>query len=204
VLFAEQTVHAHVHLRWALGNEDPQPIPPRCLSPLRGNTYFETVSGMTAVGPAGFKRATGVAAGREGMILQVDGDVIPGIYRAALTDDLALLLAGLLDTEGDLPFAVLRDTRESHLYPLDETDIGFVRRFADVVEAESVDHVLQALEGKSFGEEIWKQLAAAAFVLLLIEILLTRCEFEERTGPSASFREQLERVRTAGERHTGT
>lgn len=216
VEYREENGGAYVRLLWARGSENAEPIPARCLSPLRGNSFFSTIGGMTAVGPEGQKRTAVLTAGKEGLVLKVEGDVIPGIYRVAGPEDLTPILGGLLDSEGDLPFSVLRDVRESRLLPLDETDIAFVRRYADVVEAESIDHVRQALEGKSFGEEIWKQLALAAFALLLVEILLTRwiashrgtgmtadVEFEERTGPSASFRQQLEQVRNATNRRAG-
>jgi hypothetical protein len=67
--------------------------------------------------------------------------------------------------------------------------------------------VLQALEGKAFGQELWRPLALGALLLAVCEVLLARwialrrrtgldekVSFEERAAPSASFREQLSRV----------
>jgi hypothetical protein len=67
---------------------------------------------------------------------------------------------------------------------------------------------MEILTGKSFGEELWKPLAVAAFCFLLIESALARwiaasrrsgteerIRFEAKGGPSESFRRQLDAIR---------
>jgi hypothetical protein len=141
-------------------------------------------------------------------LLRVAGAVVPGLYRVAIPEELKPVLGWLGDTEGHIPFTIARGIEESMLVSLTEADYGFIGQFCDIVQANSVEDVASVLSGKTFGNEIWRILALAAFALLLVEIALTRwiallrqtgsersVEFEAQAAPSVTFREQLRKMR---------
>lgn len=91
---------------------------------------------------------------------------------------------------------------------LSAEDYAFLKPHVSLSEAQALEDVEKALGGKAFGEEIWRQLAVAALVMVFLEIMLTRwiayrrqtgreteVEFESRQAPSVSFREQLRAMR---------
>ena len=73
---------------------------------------------------------------------------------------------------------------------------------------ETPEDVIQILNGKSFGEELWKYLAVAALAFLLLEVGLSRwiatsrqmaqdqrIKFENSDAPGQDFQRQLKRVK---------
>ncbi|MCX7590106.1 MAG: hypothetical protein N2255_00610, partial [Kiritimatiellae bacterium] len=107
-----------------------------------------------------------------------------------------------------VPFTVWRDTLESRLHMLTARDFETVRRHVDLLEAESLDHLRAAIQGRTFGQELWRYLAVATLILVVVEIVLTRwiaihrrtgsepeVSFEDRNRPPPAFYRALEKVR---------
>ncbi|RYD34557.1 MAG: hypothetical protein EOP86_10685 [Verrucomicrobiaceae bacterium] len=149
---------------------------------------------------------------RAGLVARIGGGVTPGLYRLSVPKESAESCAGLLAEDGTIPFSVESDISESRLTPLGASEMDWLRKQLGIVETSSMEEVMAALTGKKFGEELWKYLAVGALFLILAETALSRwialsrrsgqeetVDFEPRGGPSASFQEQLRRVReTAG------
>ena len=107
-----------------------------------------------------------------------------------------------------IPMVVSRDVAESRLETLTEDDRALIEKHIDVVEVRNREDVLAVLNGKGFGEELWKLLAVAAFFLLIFEIALARwisksrragedvsIDFEHRGDPNKGFMDQLTRMK---------
>ncbi|MCL1888846.1 MAG: hypothetical protein FWF96_08270, partial [Kiritimatiellaeota bacterium] len=84
---------------------------------------------------------------------------------------------------------------------------GWYKKYIDLMPAQSLDDLQRAVKGNAFGRELWRTLAIAMFLFLVAEIALTRwiamqrktgeegrVAFDESMQPSASFREQVEKL----------
>jgi len=106
-----------------------------------------------------------------------------------------------------IPFTVKRNPDESRLAQLSSADFTFLKNFVSIVDTDTVENVLKILNGSSFGKELWKNLAIGAFLILLIEIALSRwiarerrtgeeitIDFESNHAPTDGFKKQLSKV----------
>lgn len=177
--------------------------------PKAGKVELDTTIRTEAVAPDGTTRSAGIRVKSEAVVARVDGGVIPGLYMLKLPALLKPALGWLASPDGSaIPFTVKQGVDESRLAGLTETDHVYIRQFGDFLRADSPEDAASAIAGKAFGREIWRSLAFPAFLLLLIEILLTRwiavrrrtgsereVDFESQQAPSATFREQLRALR---------
>ena len=162
----------------------------------------------TALSPRGRKLAATISGTTDGIVAKIKGAGEAGLYRLTMSRRVRAAVPELLTRDGKLPFTMTRDGAESHMTALDDSDIGSVKKEVRLLEPDSVEQVLQILEGKPYGEELWRFFAIGAFVLLLCELALTRwiaatrktgshetVDFAAKKGYSPSFREQLARFK---------
>ena len=157
------------------------------------------------IDPQGVTRDAYLTVGKRGKMINIDGSAIPGMYQLKIPKSAA---AHLGTAGGTIPVVVSRDIRESRSASLTEDDRSLIEKHLAVVDVRNSDDVLAVLSGKGFGEELWKLLAIAAFVLLIAEIALSgwisksrmtgedlSVNFENRGDPNKSFVDQLNRIK---------
>ncbi len=147
----------------------------------------------------------------DGLSLHVKANLEPGVYKATIIESLTDLLKPYCNPEGTIPFVVRAGIAESDLRPAPPESLTFLRRFIELDVATKPDEIATALRGKRFGREIWRSLASAALLFLLLELLLSRwiaiqrrtgqeetIKFEKAGGAPEPFQKQLEILRKRG------
>jgi hypothetical protein len=186
-----------------------QEIPSAFLSPERKGEK-KTAKGIetTVQGPAKQALTGYYVSDQNGAVaLRIDDNLVPGLYVAEVPRQVKKSLVPLLGEDGKIHFSVKIDGEESRLEPLTPEDSLMIASYLNFLEAGSAEDVLRALRGKAFGRELWRNLAIAALVLVLLEVLLTRwisiqrragepstVIFEKSTRPSSEFSAQLDNL----------
>jgi hypothetical protein len=199
-----------IHLNFSGPGLTSQPIPSEWLSPHPVGGQKHQAAGIeTRISGPSKRTLIGryFASGDGTMALRIDQNLVPGLYSANVPDSLRETAKSMLSPEGKFVFGVTVDGEESRLAPLSLEETEFIAGYLNFLPAGSVADVLSAFVGKSFGREIWRSLALAAFVLLLLEVELTRwiamqrrageeetVTFEDANLPSSEFREQLKKL----------
>ncbi len=210
--FEEDAGSAGARLEWSGPGIPRGVIPSRFFTP--GQTNIEDIGPRTdavAVAPDGEKIMVFFVMSKSGIALRIDGSVIPGLYAVEIPASLQGSLAHFADTTGRLLFYVLPDAHESILTTLTDDELTFFSRYVELMPAKSLDDLQRAVKGNAFGRELWRILAMAMFLLLIAEIALTRwiamqrktgeegrVAFDDSMQPSASFREQVEKLTGTG------
>lgn len=158
--------------------------------------------------PRGETRAAELSGSERGVLAEIPGDAMAGLYEMEIPTAARTGFEGLMTSAGTVPFSVGRPAGESGLTPLTGSQLAFVSGYFDLLQPADTADVLTILAGKSFGEELWKYLAIGALVLLLAEAALARwiarsrktganesVEFNSRNGPGKIFQKQLAKVR---------
>lgn len=159
-------------------------------------------------GPGGLKCRGRILDAGDGAVLRMDGLQNPGLYRIAVPDSLREWCRDLLSADGTIPFAVAQEIAESRMQPLSAADMELVKRFTRLSKPDSADEARQILAGKTSGHELWRPLAVAALLVLLVEVGITRwiagrrstgagdnVVFEGRHNPVIPFAKELEKIR---------
>ena len=208
VTYWEDTGLAFASLSWTPPGGKSSIVPSSFLfPPVDDASGAELVLEKTEViDPLGVTRNAHLAAGRRGRMLKIDGAAIPGIYQLKVPQAASENMGG--EAGSMIPMVVSRDVAESRLETLTEDDRALIEKHIDVVEVRNREDVLAVLNGKGFGEELWKLLAVAAFFLLIFEIALARwisksrragedvsIDFEHRGDPNKGFMDQLNRMK---------
>lgn len=68
----------------------------------------------------------------------------------------------------------MEDPKESQLEALTSDEQTLILRQADITLARSFNDLQKVLIGKTFGRELWRIPAIVLFVLLILEVVLTR------------------------------
>ncbi|MGI5868007.1 MAG: BatA domain-containing protein [Kiritimatiellia bacterium] len=170
-------------------------------------TEIHPASGSTNAIPAQYVHNA------DGLALQVRANLEPGLYEATSVESLAELLKPFLSPSGAIPFVVRAGIAESDLTTASPEALAFLRRFIDLDVATKPDEISTALRGKRFGREIWRPIAGAALLFLLLELLLSRwiaiqrrtgqeeeVEFDKTARAPEPFQKQLEALRNRGKR----
>jgi hypothetical protein len=152
--------------------------------------------GLEVLTPSGAKRPCGAALGKNTLKLTFTGTDEPGLYHF-------LLPAGLIEgnknannvgralpdnprdkvgrpppdasqASGEQPFVVLDDPAESTLVALTQADFAQAAKYVNMVQTQQLAELLSAVKGAVPGNELWRWLAVAAAMALVLEILLTR------------------------------
>jgi hypothetical protein len=207
--YEEEYAEASLRLLWKVPGGAEEPVPARVLIPVGDGNETAVVAESRAIDPRGAPRKMKLSVGRRGRVLELDGAAIPGLYNLSIPDQLRSEIEEF--DSGDVPLVVRRDVQESRFTVLTDEDRELIRNNIYLVEARNVNDLLAILDGKGFGQELWRYLAVAAFFLLLLEVALARwisksrrsaedvkVEFEERGGPDAAFLEKMDRLKRAG------
>ncbi|MGE9266493.1 MAG: PA14 domain-containing protein, partial [Verrucomicrobiales bacterium] len=205
ITYEEESGEAFVRLFWTRPDGKREIVPTSALVATTSDEGEEELAELQATDPRGQLREASLVLGRRGKTLEVAGTAVPGAYLVELEEEIASELS--LPTTG-LPLVVERDARESRLTKFVADDLVLMRREADVVETGSMQDVLAILSGKGFGKELWKILAVAGFILLLLETALARwvsgsrkmseevrVDFESSGAPPVEFMQELEKVK---------
>jgi len=211
VEYEEDTGVASAQLYWVgPGFPSPVPIPARCFTPAQAGP--EELSGERfeawATAPNEDRLPVWFIQGKDGIVLRVDDSVVPGVYTVNIPPQLQSAIGHFGDpVKKNLLFNVLPNPRESILTPLDDAELGFFRRYIELMPAASLQDMKSAVKGNAFGKELWRTLAIAMFLILISEIALTRwiairrklgeegrVLFDETKKPSTSFRDHVARM----------
>jgi hypothetical protein len=203
--FRETTGNAMAVLYWSSDQLSRQIVPPAAFRSLPPKTDGDALATYTVEAPGGQTRQAKIQADAGGAVARIQGDVAAGLYRIRVPEADRSKFGDLLaEGAATIPFTVTRDPAESRLQPLTPADREFLANYLGLLYPGTPEEVLQILTGKSFGEELWKPLAMAALLFLLLESALARwiassrrtgteeaIRFETKGGPSEAFRRQL-------------
>lgn len=209
--FEEDSGLATARLVWKSQSQGQEVVPKEQLLPVRpalGST--EAVGEPTEVRtPGGTAFTAQLVQTADGLALRIARSLVPGVYHMLVPAGHADVLQGLVDEEGMVPFSVKAGVEESDMAALSPENATFLRQYIDLLTATQAEDVHKALVGQAFGKEIWRTLAYAALLFLVLEIFLTRwIAIQRRTGvdeqvsfeeegatESASFQQQLSAIR---------
>jgi hypothetical protein len=138
------------------------------------------------------------------MLVTVVGAETPGVYRLQVPEQVGQSLEKLVVKQEDqatgVPFAVELSLDESYLEGLSAAQEaiaqGHFKEF-DYFRAGDVQQLIAAVSGNIPGHELWKYLAVAALVILLVECFVTRWVAKRRktdTMPQVTFVSEGEKM----------
>ncbi len=212
VVFKEGSKDAQAHLSWQSPSVRHQIIPSTSLRVFTSDPDSKSTGPGLAtyaiLGPDGLTRQGNLSSAEGGAFIHVLGDIFSGLYQIEIPDAQKDYFKELLAPGSKtIPFTVKRNPDESKLVQLSNDDFSFLKNFVTFIDTDTAENVLKILNGSSFGRELWKYLAIGAFLILLIEIALSRwiarerrtgeeitIEFESNHAPSDGFKEQLAKV----------
>jgi hypothetical protein len=162
---------AVMKLEWASRSQKRSVLPPDRLYPAAGAAAAVDTAGassqtVTLRTPSGkMHQAPATIAGNSLRLTVANADE-PGLWR--------VLRADAPQGEEGLPFVVTSDPAECRLDRISSADMARLGHDIDLFGAASTDQMVAALTGNVPGEELWKYLAVAALIGLVVEIGLTR------------------------------
>ena len=138
------------------------------------------------------------------MLVTVVGAETPGVYRLQVPEQVGQSLEKLVVKQEDqvtgVPFAVELSLDESYLEGLSAAQEaiaqGHFKEFG-YFRAGDAEQLIAAVSGNIPGHELWKYLAVAALVILLVECFVTRWVAKRRktdTMPQVAFVSEGEKM----------
>ena len=110
-----------------------------------------------------------------GFFLKISRSVIPGVYTITKAPEfLHALLEDAMSEEGRIYFSVSSDTGESAMEAVTQSQIDELGGYVTISTASKEEDVIKAINGQSFGKEVWRILALVAFVFLVLEPAIAR------------------------------
>ena len=178
--FGEITGEARVFFRWTGPGGKKQDVP---------ESAFR-ISGFGAGDVVEIKDPHGesfygeIVQEKEGSFLHISRSVMPGVYTVVnIPDYLKNDLAGVLTPEGQILLSVTAGVEESTMEAVTQEQIEKLGEFVHVSTATKEEDVMKAIGGQSFGKEVWRTLAFAAFMFMILEIAVARwIAITRRTG----------------------
>ncbi len=171
VEFLEFGGGASASLRWRAQDIQMQTIPASALTP--GLDDSEAAECPVEIRDADGKLLKArCAIASNGASIKVLGVLRPGVCTVRFPVDASMAFSASGD--GTFPLNVASDPRESRIEPLTQPEIDFIQAHVDFRVAASVDDLLSALRGASFGREMWRPLAALLLLFLVAEPFITR------------------------------
>ncbi len=151
------------------------PLPSEWLAPVRGDlgSWADAVDTQVQA-PGGRTLYAKIRYGEEGLALRTDSPLMQGLYEVRVPAAAEGWLGHLANGGETFPLCVMENPEESRLDALTADEQAIIARLADVTVAQSLDDLLKALVGKTFGRELWRIPAMVLFALLLLEAVLTR------------------------------
>lgn len=133
--------------------------------------------GLEVLTPSGVKRRCGSSLGKNTLKLTFTGTDEPGLYHFLLPPGLIAARDKKTDkpsAASQQPFVVLDDGAESTLAALTQADFAQAAKYVNLVGAQQLAELLAAVKGDVPGNELWRWLAMAAALAMVLEIVLTR------------------------------
>ncbi|NWK55729.1 VWA domain-containing protein [Verrucomicrobiaceae bacterium N1E253] len=163
-----------LRLLWTPPGAPSSLIPPEALLPPRDPDSGSdlVLEKTTAIDPLGVQRSSTLTLGARGPSLNIECPAIPGLYQIVVPPTAAQLLNQQAGTT--MPMVVRRDIEESRYEALNDDDTTLISKHIETIPLRNQDDILAVLNGKGFGEELWKVFAIGALVLLVLEVALTR------------------------------
>jgi hypothetical protein len=151
------------------------PLPSDCLVPVRGDagSWADAVDTQVQA-PGGRTLYAKLRYGEQGLALRTDSPLMQGLYEVRVPAAAEGWLGHLSNGNESFPLCVMENPEESRLDPLTADEQAIIARLADITVAHSLDDLLKALVGKTFGRELWRIPAMVLFALLILEAVLTR------------------------------
>lgn len=212
IVFKEGSKDAEAHLSWQSPSVRHQIIPKENLRVFTADPDSKSkgpsLASYAIAAPDGLERQGDLSSADGGAFIHVSGDISSGLYQLEIPKDQTDYFKELLAPKAtSIPFTVKRNPDESRLIRLSSADFSFLKNFVTIIDTDTVENALKIINGSSFGRELWKNLAVGAFLILLIEIALSRwiarerrsgeeitVEFESNHAPSDGFKKQLSKV----------
>ena len=125
-----------------------------------------------------------IVSAKEGYFLKIARSVIPGLYTVKeVPNFLHEELASVLTPEGGIRFSVVAGVEESTMEAITADQVEELCKYVQVSTATKEEDVVKAIGGQSFGKEVWRTLAIAAFIFLILEVVVARwIAISRRTG----------------------
>ncbi len=118
-----------------------------------------------------------------GITLRVSRSLTPGLYSVNAPESMKTVLAPAIMPGNKIMFSVSAGVEESRVEAMTVEDMEKLQTYIPISNATKQEDVLNALHGQAFGKEVWRVLAAAAFIFLILEVVLTRwIAIQRRTG----------------------
>jgi hypothetical protein len=180
------------------GNQDEQETPEADAPPVANGPLSANVSTSQ-----GEPRQATVEVRPEAVLVTLVGGTQPGLHHFRLPEALRTEFADAAQGDRGIPVAVTANVAESRLAQISEVEEDVARNHLDYFRADSADQMVAAVTGDVPGHELWQYLAAAALVILVVEIFLTRFIAVQRktgTAEKVDFISEGERIVSFRER----
>jgi hypothetical protein len=150
-------------------------LPSDCLVPVRGDvgSWADAVD-TQVMAPGGRTLYAKLRYGEQGLALRTDSPLMQGLYDVRVPAAAEGWLGHLANGKESFPLCVMENPEESRLDALTADEQVIISRLAEVTVANSLEDLLKALVGKTFGRELWRFPALVLFALLILETVLTR------------------------------
>jgi hypothetical protein len=142
------------------------PLPETWLAPVRGEagSWADAVDTQVQA-PGGRTLYAKIRYGEEGLAMRTDSPLMQGLYEVRVPAAAEGWLGHLANESESFPLCVMENPEESRLDPLTPDEQATVARLAGITQASSMDDLLKALVGKTFGRELWRIPAMVLFAL---------------------------------------
>ncbi|MCL1909606.1 MAG: PA14 domain-containing protein [Kiritimatiellaeota bacterium] len=174
VEYEEYTATAFIRMHWKRDGGGEEIVPNDVLLPVASGTGEGSGETVAITDPSG-KIVFGEVYGSDaGTVLRVPHSLEPGLYRAEVSELFAKQIASAIGEDGKIVFNVSAGKEESDMRAITPDQTAWLNDYVHIATATQVEDVLKALHGQSFGKEIWRILAIAVFIFLIVEVILTR------------------------------
>lgn len=110
-----------------------------------------------------------------GLFLRTARSMVPGVYSVGgIPDALKDICGGVIGENGKINISVSSGVEESTLSAISQSDLSELSRYVQISQAIKDEDVVKAIGGQSFGKEVWRVLAFAAFLFLTAEPAIAR------------------------------
>ena len=190
LVFEEEKDDAFVQLRWRRpGKRDRDETVPASVFTAEVAGPVDAGELVQVTGPHDLPIKGEIYQDGINLFLHIARSLVPGRYVTELRpeqDGIRPWISGALDPEGGrIIFSVSANDDESRLEIATAEELQAVagRHGLQMKMADCLDDVVKALNGESFGKEIWRTLAWIAFLLLVLEPAVSRwIAVNRRTG----------------------
>ena len=181
--YDEYTSSAYCRLHWKRDGGGEEVVPSSVLSPIASGAGEGTGVLVAITDPSEEMFGGEVYNSDAGIVLGIRRSLVPGIYKVEAPDIFARQAASAIGEDGMIVFNVAAGKEESDMKAVAQDQIDWLNEYVAITAATKTEDVLKVLHGQSFGKEIWRILAIAVFIFLIIEVVLTRwISIQRRSG----------------------